>query len=238
MMAGVPVIHHWGTVSAKPPAAPRKPAPPANGKDPLKNLKSKIRVIGIAASTGGPSTLAAVLKDLPADFPLPIVLVQHFSPGFANGLADWLGTQTSLRIKIAAHDEVLQPGVVLLAPDDYHMLVKPSGKIELSTEPSYRGLRPSANPLFESLAEAYGSAALGIILTGMGDDGAEGLLKLHQAGGVIIAQEEESCVVYGMPREAVARGAVDRSLTPEQIGFTLEKTFSSRSKGGGGYDGL
>jgi len=238
LMAGVPVIHHWGTVSPKPAAAPRKPAPPANIKNQLQNLKSKIRVIGIAASTGGPSTLATVLKDLPADFPLPIVLVQHFSPGFAKGLIEWLGTQTSLRVDLAVHGDTLQPGQVLLAPDDYHLQVTRAGEVELSKGTSYKGLRPSANPLFESLANAYGPAALGIILTGMGDDGADGLLKLHQAGGVTIAQEEDSCVVYGMPREAVARGAVDGSLTPEQIGFTLDEIARFKPKGGGGPDGL
>jgi two-component system chemotaxis response regulator CheB len=236
LMAGVPVIHHWGTVSVKPSTPPRKPSPSSNIKIQLQNLKSKIRVIGIAASTGGPSTVAAVLKNLPAEFPLPVVLVQHFSPGFASGLADWLGTQTSLRVDLAVHGSTLQPGTVLLAPDDYHLQINRAGVVELSKGPSYKGLRPSANPLFESLAMAYGPAALGIILTGMGDDGAEGLLKLHQAGGVAIAQEEDSCVVYGMPCEAIARGAVDGSLTPEQIGFTLEQIACSSTKGGGGFD--
>jgi two-component system chemotaxis response regulator CheB len=236
LMAGVPVIHHWGTVGAKTSAPPQKPSPSSNIKILLQNLKSKIRVIGIAASTGGPSTVAAVLKDLPAEFPLPLILVQHFSPGFANGLADWLGTQTNLRVDLAVHGGTLQPGTVLLAPDDYHLQIKQAGIVELSKGPSYKGLRPSANPLFESLAMAYGPAALGIILTGMGDDGAEGLLKLHLAGGVTIAQEEDSCVVYGMPREAVARGAVDGSLTPQQIGFTLEQIACPSAKGGGGFD--
>jgi two-component system chemotaxis response regulator CheB len=238
LMAGVPVIHHWGTVSVKPSAPPRKPAPPSKVIIRLQSQKSKLRVIGIAASTGGPSTVAAALKGLPADFPLPVVLVQHFSPGFANGLVEWLGTQTSLRVHLAVHGDTLQPGTVLMAPDDYHLQINRTGEVVLSKEPLYKGLRPSANPLFESLAVAYGPAAMGIILTGMGDDGVEGLLKLHQAGGITIAQDEDSCVVYGMPREAVARGAVDGSLTPEQIGFTLEQITGPRPKGGGGIDGL
>jgi two-component system chemotaxis response regulator CheB len=238
LMAGVPVIHHWGTVSNTPSAVSHKPASSALIKNQYRKIDAKIRVVGIAASTGGPSTIAAVLKNLPADFPLPVALVQHFSPGFAGGLADWLGTQTSLRVDLAIHGDPLQPGTLVMAPDDYHLRVNRAGEIELSKEPAYKGLRPSANPLFESLAVAYGSAAMGIILTGMGDDGAEGLLKLHQAGGITIAQEEESCVVYGMPREAVARGAVDQLLTPEQIGFALEQISHRRSIGGGGSDGL
>jgi len=236
LMSRVPVIHHWGTVDKKPSAAPRKPAPPVKIFNSLQELKTAIRVIGIAASTGGPSTVAAVLKDLPADFPLPIALVQHFSPGFASGLTDWLGTQTSLRVDLAKHGEILEPGTVVMAPDDYHLQINRAGRIVLSKGPSYKGLRPSANPLFESLAMAYGPAALGIILTGMGDDGAEGLLKLHQAGGATIAQDEESCVVYGMPRAAVAGGAVDNSLTPEQIGFALGQIARKKPKGEGGSD--
>ena len=236
LMSGVPVIHHWGTVDKKSSVAPHKPAPSVKVKNPLQNRKSTIRVIGIAASTGGPSTVAAVLKDLPADFPLPIALVQHFSPGFANGLTEWLGTQTSLRVDLAQHGDVLLPGTVVMAPDDYHMQINRAGGIVLSKGPSYKGLRPSANPLFESLAMAYGSAALGIILTGMGDDGVEGLLKLHQAGGATIAQDEDSCVVYGMPGAAVSCGAVDSSLTPEQIGFTLGQIARSKPKLEGGSD--
>ena len=223
LMAGVPVIHHWGTVTPKLSKTRIETRSVKKGLLVTRNMKSKIRAVGIAASTGGPSTLAAVLKNLPPDFPLPVALVQHFSPGFATGLADWLGTQTKLNVELAIHGANYQPGKVLLAPDDYHMAVNRAGKVELSKGPAYKGLRPSANPLFESLAAVYGSGALGIILTGMGDDGVDGLQKIHEAGGVTIAQDKDSCVVYGMPREAIARGTVDTSLTPEQIGFTLRQ---------------
>jgi two-component system, chemotaxis family, protein-glutamate methylesterase/glutaminase len=234
VMAGVPVIHHWGTISGKSPTEPRKPIPSTNVNKKIQELKSRIRVIGIAASTGGPSAVATVLRNLPADFPLPIVLVQHFSPGFASSLVEWLGTQTGLRIRLATHGASLQPGTVLLAPDEYHLQINRAGTVELTREPAYKGLRPSANPLFNSLALAYGPSALGILLTGMGDDGVDGLIKLHETGGVTIAQEKNSCVVYGMPREAIDRGAVDGILTPEQIGFTLSRinNFSSKRKGG------
>jgi two-component system chemotaxis response regulator CheB len=226
LMASVPVIHHWGRAEMRKPAAngqanlitkPSLPKLPAR----LQRLDN-VRIVGIAASTGGPSTVAQVLRQLPADFPLPLLLVQHFSPGFAGGLAEWLGTQTPLRIEIAAHGDTLRPGVLLMAPDDYHLQATTKGIIELSKGPAYKGLRPSANPMFESLARCYGPAALGIVLTGMGDDGADGLLALHQAGGFTIAQNEESCVVYGMPGEAVARQAIDEVLDVDQIAARLE----------------
>ncbi len=253
LMAGVPVIHHWGRSAVTDRLGGEKPGSASNGAPKLEKIKSavevvvgqnlslqkmqelkaKVRVIGIAASTGGPSAVASVIRTLPASFPLPLVLVQHFSPGFASGLADWLGTQTGLQVEIAAHGDVLQPGVMLLAPDDYHLQVKPNGLVELAKTPSYKGLRPSANPLFESLARSYGAAALGVILTGMGDDGADGMAALHAAGGAVIAQEEESCVVYGMPREVVARGAADAILTPEQIALTLEQFLPPTLSRGG-----
>lgn len=224
LMAGVPVIHHWGRAESQKPGANglaslagKPPVLPAR----LQTLDN-VRIVGIAASTGGPSTVAQVLRQLPASFPLPIVLVQHFSPGFAGGLAEWLGTQTVLRVEIAAHGDALRPGVLLMAPDDYHLQVTSKGIVELLKSPAYKGLRPSANPMFESLARHYGPAALGIILTGMGDDGADGMLALHKAGGFTIAQNEESCVVYGMPREAVARDAVDEVLSVEKISARLE----------------
>lgn len=220
LMADVQVITHWNK--------PQKPEPRpvmelAKDKKLVQSVAptatnfSEISVIGIASSTGGPSTLAAVLGGLPKDFPLPIVIVQHVSSGFAPGLADWLGTQTALRVEVAGHGDSLRPGLVLLAPDDYHMRVTELGAVELSKAAPFKGLRPSANFLFESLARVYGSHAMGVILTGMGDDGADGIQAMHYAGAVTIAQDEASCVVYGMPREAVLRNAIDRVLSPNNI---------------------
>jgi two-component system chemotaxis response regulator CheB len=178
-------------------------------------------MIGIAASTGGPGTLAEVLGPLPSDFPVPILIVQHITQGFITGLAEWLNTETSLQVGLAGHGEIPEPGTALLAPDDYHLQVNAGGAIELCKEPPYRGLRPSANFLFHALARSYGPRAVGVVLTGMGDDGAEGLDALHRAGGLTLVQDEESCVVYGMPQEAVHRHAVDQVLTPAQIAVTL-----------------
>jgi two-component system chemotaxis response regulator CheB len=229
LMAGVPVVHHWDRsrkkkaeelveVSATPPLFEEA------------DDGAHVQLIGIASSTGGPGTLAKVLGPLPADFPIPILIVQHITKGFATGLAEWLNTSTPLQVSLAGHGAKPDPGTVMLAPDDYHLQVSARGIVELSREEPYRGLRPSANFLFRSMARAYGPRAVGVILTGMGDDGSDGLEELHRAGGLTVAQDEESCVVYGMPHEAVERNLVDRQLSPEQIAVTLAQ-LANQKKG-------
>ena len=216
-MSGVHVIHHWGTRQSTAP----KPKPSTLGgvNSRLMDVSRypELKVIGIASSTGGPSALAAVLRDLPADYPLPILVVQHVSPGFTTGMVEWLGSVTKMPVDVAAHGDKLKAGTIFFAPDDYHLRVNRCGEIELSHSPAYKGLRPSANPLFESMAQYYGKKSLGIILTGMGDDGANGMELLHHAGGLTIAQDKESCVVYGMPNEAVLRNAVDAQMNLTEI---------------------
>jgi two-component system chemotaxis response regulator CheB len=243
LMSGVPVIHHWGRdrSSGRPPEAAkhttsetRSDRPPTRFDPALssglrKTLKDRdIRVIGIGSSTGGPAALAKVLRPLPAGFGIPILAVQHITPGFVSGLAEWLDKETALHVSIAGPGDTPQPGTVLFAPDDYHMELNAWGLIELNRESAYAGLRPSANHLFHSLARNYGVRAAGVILTGMGDDGVEGLMALHRSGGMTLAQDEASCVVYGMPREAVARGAVDRVLPLELIALSLERLDAQR----------
>ncbi|MBN1179940.1 MAG: chemotaxis-specific protein-glutamate methyltransferase CheB [Anaerolineae bacterium] len=218
-MARVSVVRRWD------PAHPR-PAQPAVSSasaavDISPETQQQVQMIGIAASTGGPGVLAKLLRPLPADFPIPILIVQHVTDGFATGLAEWLNGETALRVALASHGDRPQAGSVLMPPDDYHMQVNVRRVIELYKGQPYKGLRPSANYLFHSLARAYGASAVGIILTGMGDDGVDGLKALHQAGGLTIAQDEESCIVYGMPKEAVANRAVGRILSPDHIAFIL-----------------
>lgn len=221
LMAGLPVVHHWGR-------EPQRPTPPSTASvktaaqsGDLTELTRTLEIIGIASSTGGPGTLATILSPLPADFPWPLLIVQHVSPGFGQGLAEWLNTQTPLTVGLAGHGDVPQPGMVLLAPDDYHLQVNRSKVVELYKGEPYRGLRPSANFLFNTLASVYREAAMGIILTGMGNDGVDGMEAMQRAGGLTIAQDEESCVVYGMPREAALRGAASRVLPPEGIAALL-----------------
>lgn len=223
LMANVPVIHHWGRmtdVKARPAVVKAEKRPSEVGDRP--NLSNR-DVIGIASSTGGPSALATLLRPLAADFPVPILMVQHVSPGFAPGLADWLGDQTQLRVEVAAHGDKLLPGTALLAPDDYHMQINERGVVELLKEAPYKGLRPSANYMFFSLAKVFGPRAAGFILTGMGDDGANGLEAMHTAGAVTFAQDEESCVVFGMPHEAIVRNAADYVMNLEQMAGILAR---------------
>jgi two-component system chemotaxis response regulator CheB len=219
LMASVPVVHHWDRSRKEKAEAPITPPAPLVFEE--SDDDAHVQMIGIAASTGGPGTLATVLSSLPADYPIPILIVQHITKGFATGLAEWLNTSTKLEVSLAGHGVRPESGSVLLAPDDYHLQVNARGLVELSKDEPYRGLRPSANYLFRSLARAYGPRAVGVVLTGMGDDGAEGLAELHKAGGLTMAQDEESCVVYGMPQEAVRRNAVARQLSPPQIALTL-----------------
>jgi chemotaxis response regulator CheB len=193
-----------------------------------------IRIIGIAASPGGPSTLLNVLEPLTSDYPLPILVVQHVSQGFGTGLAEWLGSELKITVKLAQENEKPMPGKVYLAPDDFHMEVNMNGTIHLHKGPPYRGLRPSANYLFDSISKVYGKRAMGIILTGMGDDGAQGMLHLYQAGGLTIAQDRQSCIIYGMPKEAIDLGAVDVVLNPDQINYTLHQLATAQGYQPGG----
>ncbi len=233
VMAGVPVVHHWSTADDTnhvKTGATINNAEAAGSKaikQPILRL-GEVDIIGVASSTGGPAALATIFRKLPKDYPLPILVVQHVSPGFTPGLAEWLSTQTQMSVDIASHGVSLRPGVAMLAPDDYHMQINERGVVELSKAAAYKGLRPSANFLFGSLARVFGPRAVGIMLTGMGDDGANGIEALHQAGGLVIAQDQESCVVYGMPHEVVARKAVDHVMSLEQIATTLEAVHSSK----------
>lgn len=226
LMAEVPVVHHWGRTSKSSPKRPVTLPPKQIPND------REITMVGIAASTGGPSALASVLAPLPADFPVPILAVQHITQGYATGLAEWLNGETALQVALAEHGTRPQAGTVTIAPDDYHLQINRQGRIELSKEQAYRGLRPSANNLFKSLAASYGPQAIGIVLTGMGDDGADGLENLHNAGGITIAQDQESCVVYGMPHEAMLRNAVDQVLNPVQIATMLTKLVLYKGEDG------
>jgi two-component system chemotaxis response regulator CheB len=188
-----------------------------------KNGKAKIQLLTIASSTGGPCVLAKILNELPADFSVPILIVQHIMSGFSSGLATWLNQLVSLEVRLAQHTDEPQPGQVLIAPDNHHMLINDKGLVALSQEPPQNGLRPAANYLFNSVAEVYGATAIGIILTGMGGDGAEGLLALRETGAHTIAQDEASCVVFGMPAVAIELGAAEQILPADKIAAAVMK---------------
>jgi two-component system chemotaxis response regulator CheB len=184
--------------------------------------RSPPQVIAIAASTGGPTALLRVLSDLPSSLPVPILIVQHMAPGFVAGLATWLDDGCDLKVKVAAQAEPLENGVVYVAPDDHHLGVLDRRTLQVSGAPPCGGFRPSGTYLFESVARVYGSSAVGVILTGMGDDGVTGLGALRRAGGRIIAQDEASSVVFGMPAAAIAAGLPNLTLPLDLIGSRLQ----------------
>jgi two-component system chemotaxis response regulator CheB len=175
------------------------------------------RLVAIGISTGGPPALQTLLSSLPVSFPLPIVVVQHISRGFVNGLADWLAATTGYPCKIAEPNDTISGGRVYLAPDNCHLEIQASGKVWLSEAEPVENLRPSAEVLFRSVAKNYGPNAIGILMTGMGRDGARGLLAMHQAGAYTIAQDEKSSIVFGMPKEAIDLGAANEVLPLQQI---------------------
>ncbi len=184
--------------------------------------RSPLQIIAVAASTGGPTALLRLLSDLPPSLPVPVLIVQHMAPGFVAGLANWLSEGSGLKVQVAQTGERLENGVAYLAPDDHHLGLLDRRTLQVSSTPPCGGFRPSGTYLFESVARVYGSSAVGVILTGMGDDGCTGLGALRRAGGRIIAQDEATSVVFGMPAAAIAAGLVHLTLPIDLIGPRLQ----------------
>jgi two-component system chemotaxis response regulator CheB len=180
------------------------------------------QVVAIGASTGGPAAVVDVLRALPASFSLPLLLVVHIGEPFGTAFADWLDGQSQLRVGHARDNQPVAEaaGRVTMAPPGRHLVVR-DGMLRLTSDPERHSCRPSVDVLFESVAAEYGSAAAACLLTGMGRDGAAGLALIRSGGGLTIAQDEATSVVYGMPREAVRLGAVEHVLPLERIGPTL-----------------
>lgn len=178
---------------------------------------AKPRLLAIGASTGGPKALATLLAALPADFPVPIVVVQHISPEFLEGMVDWLNDLTPLKVTIARQDELCLPGWVYFAPDYHHLRIDENLRASLSDDPPLHNVRPAVTPLFQSAARTLGGAAIGVLLTGMGCDGADGLKEIREAGGLTIAESESTAVVFGMPGAAIQCGAAREVLPLDQI---------------------
>jgi two-component system, chemotaxis family, protein-glutamate methylesterase/glutaminase len=213
-MAGVKLVRRWPKVAGSQRRARIAASPPHEEH-------SRVRIVGIGASTGGPAVLKTILGGLPEDFSLPIVLVQHMSHGFLEGFADWLSSVTGRIVKIAVDGEKLQPGRVYLAPEKVQLEVTPEGAARTTAECTEETHCPSVSRLLLSLAESYGRAAVGVVLTGMGRDGADAMRVLRHQGAVTIAQSAETCVVNGMPQEAVRAGGAEYVLPPEKISAML-----------------
>jgi two-component system, chemotaxis family, protein-glutamate methylesterase/glutaminase len=181
--------------------------------------ESTDKVIAIGASTGGTEALREVITSLPANTP-GIVIVQHMPPGFTAMFAERLNSQSAMTVQEARDDDRIITGRALVAPGDYHMRVVRSGgiyKIKLDHEEKVSGHRPSVEVLFQSVAQQVGTNAVGVILTGMGRDGDKGLLEMRKKGARTLGQDEATCVVYGMPREAFERGGVELQLPIQDI---------------------
>lgn len=211
-MSQVKVVRQW--------ASPMRPA----------SRQSEIRagipqkIVALAASTGGPTAILNVLAQLPADFPAPILVVQHMAQGFMEGFASWLDSGCSLRVKVAQHGEPLADRTVFIAPDSRHLGVSPNQSIELSNQAPIDGFRPSATYLFRSVAQAAGASTIAVILTGMGRDGVDGLREVRNRGGLVLVQNEESSVVFGMPGAAIAAGCADRVLGLSDIAARVQES--------------
>ena len=203
LLAGVKVIRHLRGLRRPARAASR----PGLGKREL---------VVIGASLGGPRALSQILRGLPADLPVPVAVVQHIADGFTEGLAGWLDQESKLEVRTAADRDVLKPGRVLVAPGGRHLVVA-DGYVRLTDDPPIDTFRPSVNALFASAARVYGPRCCGVLLTGMGRDGADGLNALKQAGAITLAQDEATSAVFGMARAAIEAGAVDKVLPLEEI---------------------
>ena len=216
------------------------PAPQPKGKPGTRTTPT--RVVAIALSTGGPQALQYLLAQLPADFPGSIVVVQHMPEGFTDMFARRLDECCALHVKEAQPSDLLLAGRVLISPGSRHLKVKrmPLGNVViLSEDPPVNGHRPSADVLFQSVAEEFGDQVIGVLMTGMGEDGARGLGQIKAAGGMTIAQGEQSCVVFGMPKAAIERGHAMRVVELDAMASTLQaqcragRDASSQAAGAG-----
>lgn len=191
-------------------------------------IKKHLRVVAIGTSTGGPPALQAVIPRLPKEFPVPVLVVQHMPPTFTASLANRLNNSSALQVKEAEHGERIERGMVFIAPGDKHMTIKKQGAtsyINLSNEPSDTLYKPCVDIMMNSVEDFYHGSTLGVIMTGMGNDGIVALRRIKDHGGIIIAQSEESCVVYGMPRAAVEAGITDKITPIERIANDIVSYF-------------
>jgi two-component system, chemotaxis family, protein-glutamate methylesterase/glutaminase len=186
-------------------------------------LDGTVEIVAVAASTGGPAALFRLLERLPANSVAPVLVVQHIADGFTRGLVSWLSRATAMTVKVAEQGEPLAPGTVYVAAEERHLEVGDNGTISLSAQPPVGGFRPSATVLFRSVAERHGRAAAAVVLTGMGSDGMEGVAAVKRAGGRVLAQDEATSVVFGMPGAVVTAGLADVVASVEDLAAYLSR---------------
>ncbi|HEY6866963.1 MAG TPA: CheB methylesterase domain-containing protein [Candidatus Eisenbacteria bacterium] len=196
---------------------------------------ARIEAVAIGTSTGGPNALAEILPALPPDFPVPILVVQHMPPLFTAHLAERLGMRSRLRVHEGVDGAVLVPGEAWIAPGDRHMIVRRSGpetRIALHDGPPENSCRPAADELFRSMADVYGAGTLAVVLTGMGQDGLRGAARVRESGGTVIAQDEETSTVWGMPGAVVRAGLAEIVLPISGIAAEIVRRVGQGRRGG------
>lgn len=208
-------------VSRRPQLQPAEAVPAAQSRVELQPAPAEIKLVAVGVSTGGPVVLQTILSMLPKDFSVPVLIVQHIAKGFIQGLVDWLDQSTGFPVHVAADGEHILPGHAYFAPDDFHMEVSISKRISLIKGKEENNLRPSISCLFRSVANVFGPNAAGVLLTGMGNDGAEELKLMKEKGAVTIAQDKKTSLIFGMPGQAVKTGAAQYVLPPDQIVHAL-----------------
>jgi two-component system, chemotaxis family, protein-glutamate methylesterase/glutaminase len=218
LMSEVKVVRRWPRHR---PVVETLPATTVSNEFHLQPVHTLIRLVAIGASTGGPPALQTILAGLPKDFPVPVLIVQHIAAGFTQGLVDWLAQSSSLPVQMPIHGQLILPGRVYVAPDGLQMAMCADARIQLRTDEPENGLRPSVSYLFRSVAKAYGPGAIGVLLTGMGKDGAWELKLMKDQGAVTIVQDRDTSVVHGMPGEAIKLGGASYVLSPEKIRMAL-----------------
>jgi two-component system chemotaxis response regulator CheB len=228
LMSEVRVVRRWN----RPATAAMGVASAIAAPTPYDVLRPEATIVAIGASTGGPPAILQILSGLSTTFPLPILVVQHISAGFIAGFAEWLTSASGMPVHVAEDGESPLPGHVYVAPDDLHLRVSSTGALETTRDAPRNGQRPSVDVLFRSVAERFRRRAIGVLLTGMGRDGADGLKVMADRGALTVAQDEESCVVFGMPAEAIALGSVGFVLPPHRIAELLTTAVPRRLRKG------
>lgn len=191
-------------------------------KNPIKETtSSRKRIIVLGASTGGPGALASILKILPADLPVPIIIVQHVDSSFTHSFASWLNKQSALEVRLACRGDIPTAGTALIAGESDHLIMNSTEKLTYSEEPKELIYKPSVDVLFNSVVKHWKGTIIAALLTGMGKDGAQGLAHIHNKGGHTMTQSEDTCAVYGMPKAAFEMGAATESLTPDEIARSI-----------------
>lgn len=220
LVAEIKVVRRRSHAEDPPPAGPRTEVASSGVRAP--------RVIAIGASTGGPAVLRTVLSRLPADYPIPILIVQHMAHGFIKEFAGWLATASAYRVELAEDAVIARPGVAYIAPDDRHLGVTAAGRLQLSGAPPEHGMRASVSYLFRSVLDSFGADATAVLLTGMGKDGAAELKCLRTSGALTLIQDRASAAVYGMAGEAAMLDAACAVLDPTAIGDALASLGARR----------